>query len=289
MNCDETSALLDADVDGEIDALRGYAIRKHLAGCPGCTAQHQALLSLKQQLGTELPYFAASSTLRSRVRAQFAANSAAAGQTAHTPTPKWSGRWRWFGSGALAGAVGSALVALMVWNLGTAPLGDHATDDLATQVVALHTRANLEQHWVDVSSSDRHQVKPWLSSRLDYSIPVQDWASAGFPLLGARITSLAGKQVATLVYRYREHRIDVFVRPQVATAVATAPMPALATAPTQAPSSATGTELGTVRGFHVAAATGAQMQWLATSDVDAAVLARFVQGLARGSVSPVSE
>jgi anti-sigma factor RsiW len=142
-------------------------------------------------------------------------------------------------------------------------------DDLATQLVALHTHATLGRRLVDVSSSDRHHVKPWLSARLDYAIAVQDWAQAGFPLLGARIEQLEGRPVATLVYRYREHVIDVFVRPE----------PAPSTSPAAR----------SVRGFNVATARGNEMQWLATSDLGAEALQAFVDGLARGAVTPTAE
>ena len=158
---------------------------------------------------------------------------------------------------------------LLAWNFGAALIGMHASEDLSVEVVALHTRATLGNHLVEVASSDRHRVKPWLSARLDYAIPVQDWAPAGFPLVGARIEQLDRRPVATLVYRYREHVIDVFVRPQgLPHAVPT---------------------LRTVRGFNVATASGSEMEWIATSDLGADVLSAFVQGLAQGAVSQPSD
>jgi anti-sigma factor RsiW len=63
-----------------------------------------------------------------------------------------------------------------------------------------------------------------------------------------------------LVYRYRQHTIDVFVRPQPARAPAALP---------------------SVRGFNVAHATGAGMDWIAVSDVSGDVLNALVQRLAR--------
>ena len=264
MNCDEASALLTAAADGEIDGLRGYAVRKHLAGCAGCEGKQQGLLALRQQLGAELPYFEAPASLRSRVRSQYV-SAVASGVQARAPASAVDRRWRWFGSGVIAGLSALALV----WGLRAILLGGPGPQDLATQVVALHTRATLGNQLVDVTSSDRHHVKPWLSARLDYAIAVQDWAQSGFPLLGARIDQLDGRPIATLVYRHREHVIDVFVRPD-STSVA---------APLQQ----------TVRGFNVASAHGGEMQWLATSDLGQDALRAFVEGLARGTVMPVVE
>jgi len=133
-----------------------------------------------------------------------------------------------------------------------------------SEAVASHTRATLSQRLTDVSSSDRHTVKPWLSSRLDYSPPVQDFAADGLPLVGGRLDYLGGQSIATLVYRYREHTIDVFVRPLSGGLAAPAP------------------SLTTLRGFNVAHARGAGMEWWGVSDVSADVLTGLVARLAHG-------
>ncbi len=123
----------------------------------------------------------------------------------------------------------------------------------------MHVRATLGNHLVEVASSDQHTVKPWLSARLDYSPPVRDMASAGFVLVGGRLDYLDGQHVATLVYRYRDHIVDVFVRPVSTRAAAS--------------------ELRTLRGFNIARATGSAMEWVAVSDVSADVLSAFVMKL----------
>jgi anti-sigma factor RsiW len=171
-------------------------------------------------------------------------------------------RWRWLTGGALAGCTAT----MLAWVLGTAVIDWRTNDDLATEVVASHVRATLGSHLVEVASSDQHTVKPWLSARLDYSPPVQDLTNEGFALTGGRLDTLEHRPVATLVYRYRQHTIDVFVRPESAHA----PTPALRT----------------VRGFNVARANGSGMDWLAVSDVSADVLSAFVQRLARADTSP---
>jgi len=257
VKCDEVAPLLAADADGEVDSLRSHAIRKHVAGCAVCGPRQRALLELQQRLRAELPRHAAPAALRARLRSE---HSPAA---ARPPAPEL--RWRWFGAGLLTGS----LAAGLVWaaSLALGPVGPG--DDLSGRVVGRHTQATLGQHLVQVASSDQHRVKPWLSARLDYSIPVSDAAQAGFPLVGARIDRLDGRPVATLVYRRRDHVIDVFVRPD-----ATAAGPPAVHA---------------VRGFNVAAAKGADMEWLAVSDLRGAELEAFLQGLARGEVGPPPE
>ncbi|HYA65462.1 MAG TPA: anti-sigma factor [Burkholderiaceae bacterium] len=256
MNCHSVEPLLSAYVDGEVAAYRSWLVARHLRACTSCAAKHQGLLTLRARVRTELPRFHAPAQLQARVRAL------AADAPAGVPTRLNSQRerWRWLTAGALAGCA-ATLIALVATN---AVLAWRMKQDLALEVVALHVRATLGDHLIEVASSDQHTVKPWLSARLDYSPPVPDLASAGFTLVGARLEAIQGQTVATLVYRYRQHSIDVFVRPESAHSLS-APR--------------------TLRGFHIAHASGSAMDWLAVSDVSADVLTAFVTQLAQAGAA----
>jgi len=256
MNCKQAEALVAADADGEVDTLRHHSLRQHLQICMGCTARQRRILELRKRIRDEVPYFAASPALHARVRATMDAT--------HGSVPSWkrsSGeRWAWLTSGVLAGCAASALA----WIVGTAVLAWQANEDFGVAAVGAHVRATLGDHLIEIASSDRHTVKPWLSARLDYSPPVQDLAQQGFPLIGGRLEELERRPVAALVYRYRKHTIDVFVRPVA--------------------SPASTSSLRNVRGFNVAHATGPSMDWLAVSDAEPEVLSAFVQRLAREEI-----
>jgi len=259
MNC-KVGILVAAYADRELDRLREHAIEKHLRGCAGCAAMHHNVLALRARLRAELPCFPASPALRARVRATLRATPMRAAVPSR-PRPA-TDRWRWLTGGALAGCTAT----MLAWVLGTAVIDWHTNEDLAVDAVATHVRATLGNHLIEVASSDQHTVKPWLSARLDYSPPVRDLANEGFALTGGRLDTLERQPIATLVYRYRQHTIDVFVRPESAHAAPTA--------------------LRTVRGFHVAQASGSGMDWIAVSDVSADVLSPFVQRLARADAAP---
>ena len=257
MNCNEAGTLVARYADGEVDSLQGRSIEQHLRGCAACAAKHQDLLALRARIGAEVPYFtgdAGAARTGARAAGQCAGHGAGSSASAARPLAL-ADRRRPCRLRRNAACL-ERRHAVIDWR---------TNEDVAVEAVATHVRATLNNHLIEVASSDQHTVKPWLSARLDYSPPVQDLASEGFALTGGRLDMLNKQRVATLVYRHRLHTIDVFVRPESAPAPST---------------------LRTVRGFNVVHATGSGMDWLAVSDVSADVLTEFVQRLAQQTATP---
>ena len=251
MNCNRAEAWVPAYVDGELDPLRRLFVDKHLRSCAGCAERLAELVSLRGRLHAEVPYFAAPPALAERVRAAVA--SAPAGRPGRSS--RMPERWQWLAGGALAGCAATVLAFLV----GTAMIDWLASENVVTQAVTRHVQATLGDRLVQVASSDQHTVKPWLSARLDYSPPVRDLAHDGFPLLGGRLDTLGGRKVATLVYGYRKHRIDVFVRPDAFEVAAPREL----------------------RGFNVAHRRAGGWDWLAVSDASPDVLDALLQAIVR--------
>jgi anti-sigma factor RsiW len=208
MDCTESLSRLHAYLDHELDMPGRVALDQHLASCPKCMAAFAAQSALRSGIRRHADYrHGAPAGLAECIRRRL-------GVEAETPArisrPRWQwpqwGRWLPVGAAAAAAAVISWTAAIQY---ARAP----SQEPIAEQVVAGHARSIVTSHLIEVASSDQHTVKPWLSSKLDFSPPVPDLAAAGFPLAGGRLDYLDKRAVAALVYRYRQHVINVFVWP----------------------------------------------------------------------------
>ena len=98
-----------------------------------------------------------------------------------------------------------------MWLHGSPPT---LADELIREVVAANGRCSLQvDHLTDVASTDTHTLKPWLSDKLAFAPPVIDLTPHGFQLLGARLDYLNDRAVAAVVYRRRQHRINLWIAP----------------------------------------------------------------------------
>ena len=200
MNCEQIEQLRVAYGDRELTTRDALEVEAHLAGCAACQAALADQTTLSASVKRHADYFDAPTHLEHRIRA-------ALPQGSNTlTTPLRSLGWRWF-----APALGAAFgVALTVGFLAHQPSADSI---LADEAVSSHVRSLLTDRITDVASSDRHTVKPWFAGKLDFSPPVRDLAGDDYPLIGGRLDYFGHRTVAALVYRHRQHLINLFVAP----------------------------------------------------------------------------
>lgn len=201
MECTETRELLGAYVDSELELTRALEIQKHVSSCADCQRMYEQLTELRSTLREQTAYFAAPQKLRNDIRAALRENEKPAAQARER-------RWLLVNFGAAL-----AFAVLLTWGLTGYWSAQSLDQRLPGEVVSGHVRSLLANHLVDVASSDQHTVKPWFSGKLDFSPPVRDLTAQGFPLIGGRLDYIDNRQVAALVYRHREHAINLFVWP----------------------------------------------------------------------------
>jgi mycothiol system anti-sigma-R factor len=201
MDCNEAQELMHAYMDGELDPPSALRFEKHHASCAACSEAYGKLRALHEAIKADAPVYDAPARLRQKIRAQLQEN-----RPPVRKTPRWSWTWVNFGLATACSTVLAVLITLHV----AAPA---ESDRLEQEVIAEHNRSLLADHLADVASSDRHTVKPWFTGKLDFSPPVYDLMQEGFPLIGGRLDYLNHRRVAALVYKHRQHVVNLFIWP----------------------------------------------------------------------------
>lgn len=236
MTCKSALPLIEPYLDGELDAAQKADIERHLSECPDCAGSQQRLSALQTDLRNFAPHYDAPGHLRSRVLSNLR-------KTAATERRWTTGVWAMAATVLLAVSVG--------WNVML--LRSQKPADIAQEIVSSHVRSLIGDHLLDVPSTDQHNVKPWFNGKLDYAPDVKDFAANGFPLAGGRVDYIDHRPVAALVYKRRQHVINLFVWPSDSRLAAP----------------------GGVNGFNLVAWNTAGMDYCAISDLNEAELRQF--------------
>lgn len=195
--------LLNAYVDGELDAAAALDVEHRLAADPLLRLEFERLSALHTSIATNLHKEIASDALRKKIAGVAEPTSF---RQASATFRKKSFEWRQLAACMLV----TAGLASGVTYMAARPDADSIA---LAAILAGHQRSLLSASPVDVASSDRHTVKPWFDTRLAISPQVPDLASVGYPLIGGRIDIVGGQAVPTMVYRHRQHLISLTAVP----------------------------------------------------------------------------
>jgi anti-sigma factor RsiW len=246
LNCELTRQLIHGYVDGELELTKSVEIDQHLQECPNCAHAYADLQALRTMIKDGAPYFHVPSSLQKRIQSSVRKASKAAPYTAVYP-------WR------LLAVAAAALLLLAGWGLLRIASPNSDRPLLTQELLASHIRSQmLPGHRVDVDSSNQHVVKPWFEGKLDFSPTVKDLTDQGFPLVGGRLDYLDNRPVAALVYKRREHVINLFIWPST-------------------PGSETATGALTRQGYHLVHWTQSGMNCWAVSNLNEGELQDFVR------------
>jgi anti-sigma factor RsiW len=251
MSCQEVCEFLDAYVDKELDVFTSSQFDRHLTECAACRAKYDQYQQMHDSVRVHMEYFPASEEFVQKLRAQLHQSGR---QPAENIRRSWFPQWRVWAMAASVVAV--LLLTAVLLRMVRRP---STSDVLAEEVVSSHIRSLLANHLSDVVSSDQHTVKPWFSGKLDFAPLVKDLSSKGFPLAGGRLDYLDDRPVAALVYKRRQHTINLFLWPSSA--------------------SNSRPRTLTIRGYNVVHWTHSHMAYWAVSDVNAGDLGEFAHDL----------
>lgn len=210
MHCERARELMSPYLDEALPAPDRSVLAAHLETCPGCArlaADWRRIARTLSAVGRERT---PPSLLPRLHRALAGARPAVARRS---PRPLSS--LRLLAAGTLLRRAAPMLAACALTAVATWWLIGLAAPEARLQhdVLAAHMRALLQESPTQVASADTHWIKPWFSGRVDFSPNVSDLSGQGFVLLGARLDYVGDRRVGVLVYRRRQHTIDVFVWP----------------------------------------------------------------------------
>jgi len=240
MTCEEAEVLIHALIDGELDAGHTREVEAHIAGCAHCTALLKDYREMSKAMSDADLRYAAPPELRRRIEAAL-------------PQPKQTPSRR----SVLRGfAMGSAVSALAATGLVAIVLRNDDAERIQSEVVSAHLRSLQAGHLTDVISTDQHTVKPWFNGKLDVSPPVIDLTAQGFTLIGGRLDYVDARAIGAVVYRRRQHVINLFVAQTASTERRAA-------------------KITTLQGFNIRSWSDRGLNYWAVSDLGADELAEF--------------
>ena len=251
MPCDVLGERLSGYLDRELDERAVGQVEAHLRACVDCTTRLERERRVRDAVQTHLAPLRAPESLRQQVR------GALSSEVTRSWRP-WVPTWA---------ATAAALILGLAsgWQMAKQSAARSGEANLVEQVVASHVRSLQAGHLTDVASLEHHTVKPWFTGKLDFSPPVQDFSEQGYPLAGARLDYVAEQPVAALVYRRRQHVINLFVWPKAR--------------------GGAGPRADSRRGFHAVYGVAGGMAYWAVSDLNLSELAEFAR-LVAGEFSP---
>jgi anti-sigma factor RsiW len=200
MRCEDARDLVGPLVDGELSGQQGREVEMHVASCATCTKLADDYRSIGRLL--RAGYQRAPADLADTIRSTLAREKPMASRAT-------LGRRQLLQRAAvLLLAVGAT--AFLTWVLAQ-NLAEQA--EIERDVVVAHIRSLIQEAPIQVASSDSHTVKPWFNGRVDFAPQVKDLAADGFPLAGGRLDVIGDRRVAAVIYKRRQHLIDVFMWP----------------------------------------------------------------------------
>jgi anti-sigma factor RsiW len=199
MNCSDE--LIGGYLDQELDLTLHVEVEQHLVICEHCSETCAMLRTQKSAIRSHAPYYSAPARLEQALGEALRKSSAPERRVFRQVLA-----WPWF---ALAASV--LLAASITWNV--VSFRSSQDEAIAQTVIVGHIRSLMGNHLLDVASTDQHTVKPWFNGRTDFSPEVQDFEHQGFPLVGGRLDYVDGRTVAALIYRRRQHLINLFTWP----------------------------------------------------------------------------
>jgi anti-sigma factor RsiW len=201
VKCDFGDSFLQGYFDGELNAPSAAEFERHLRHCVDCAAELVDLDWLSGRLQLAQLYEPAPASLRRTINAHLRPIA----PTAPASRPLL---WHW-----LAAAAALLFIAIVLWKVSPGLRSDDYQAELAGEIVDAHLHSLQPGHMTGIASNDERVVRGWFDGKVNFALPVRDFANEGFALNGGRLDIIEGRSVAVLVYQHNGRPINVFIWP----------------------------------------------------------------------------
>lgn len=201
MNCADIQAKIHSYIDSELDRSSRIDVDEHLQTCTNCAQLYAEQERLDFILKYRSPDFRESAQLRARIESSLPPDRKAT-RSASIPQLNW---WSF--------AATICLVVALIAGLNMRQRVVDFEEGLAEDAVAVHMRSLLEDHLVDIHSSDAAHLQEWFNSRLPFAVTVKNLMPQGYALVGGRLDYLYSQPLAAIVYRQGDSLINVLIWP----------------------------------------------------------------------------
>jgi anti-sigma factor RsiW len=185
---------LQTFLDNELETSENSRVSEHLRGCATCSRELANTVRLKRATHQAGQRFTPSAAFQRKMMAQFSVTK--------VPQPNW---WR----RAMLLAPSALGILLLVVSLGF--YQRERSVAFCRELTDLHISTLASATPVDVVSSDRHTVKPWFAGRLPFTFNLPELQGSQYDLIGGRMAFLGQSPAAQLIFKYREHKVSVFI------------------------------------------------------------------------------
>ena len=201
MRCELADVLVHCYFDGELSEHHAATYERHLQYCVDCSVALVEQELLRHRLQLAQLYKHAPAELTQKIRGDLRSVSLGA---LRWPTLLW----QWL---AAAGAL--LLILLTVSKVSPEFRSRGYESELAGEIIDMHRHSLSQGQMIGIASSNEQVVRQWFYERVNFDLPVRNFANEGFALQGGRLDEIEGCSVAAVAYEGKGHLINVFMWP----------------------------------------------------------------------------
>jgi anti-sigma factor RsiW len=179
-------------VDNELDGPESALVANHLRDCAPCSRQMANVVRLKRATHQAGQRFTPSAAFTRKMM----------GKVSTAKPQSW-----WNRVMIMAPAVGLIVFVAVSLFFVTRERAGSAGREIAD----LHVATLASPNPVDVVSSDKHTVKPYFAGKVPFTFNLPELQGSEYELLGGRMAYLHQSPSAQLVFKYRQHRVSIFI------------------------------------------------------------------------------